>query len=61
MLRTHVRAGLGREVGESALTDLRNLYRGANYQVDESVGRLLDALDRQIGRASSRERVFRAV
>jgi len=46
MLRTHVRAGLGREVGESALADLRNLYRGANYQVDESVGRLLDELER---------------
>jgi uncharacterized sulfatase len=46
MLRTHARAGLGREVGTSALADLRNLYRGANYQVDESVGRLLDALER---------------
>ncbi|MFC7154963.1 sulfatase-like hydrolase/transferase [Halomarina halobia] len=44
MLRAHLRAGLGREVGDRALADLRTCYDGAAHQVDASVGRLLDAL-----------------
>jgi arylsulfatase A-like enzyme len=44
MLLAHTRTGLGRNVGERTLTDLRMLYQGAVRQVDASIGRLLDAL-----------------
>ncbi|MFB6155420.1 MAG: sulfatase-like hydrolase/transferase [Haloferacaceae archaeon] len=46
-LRAHVRAGLGRGVEESTLADLRALYRAATAQVDDGVGRVLDALERR--------------
>ncbi|WP_458207769.1 sulfatase-like hydrolase/transferase [Haladaptatus sp. NG-SE-30] len=45
MLRAHARAGLGREVGESTLSELQTLYRAAIRQVDESVGRILSSLE----------------
>ncbi|WP_224332639.1 sulfatase [Haloprofundus halobius] len=45
MLLAHTRTGLGREVGDRTLADLRTLYQGAVRQVDASVGRVLDALD----------------
>jgi arylsulfatase A-like enzyme len=45
MLLAHARTGLGREVGEGTLADLRMLYQGAVRQVDASVGRLLEALE----------------
>ena len=44
MLHAHTRTGLGLEVGERTLADLRTLYRAAVRQVDASVGRLLDTL-----------------
>lgn len=44
MLLAHARAGLGREVGERTLADLRTLYQATVRQVDASVGRVLDAL-----------------
>ncbi|MFB6164743.1 MAG: sulfatase-like hydrolase/transferase [Haloarculaceae archaeon] len=47
MLRAHARAGLGRDVTERTLADLRALYRGAIRQIDDSVGRVLAALERQ--------------
>ncbi|GAA5049085.1 sulfatase-like hydrolase/transferase [Haladaptatus pallidirubidus] len=47
MLRAHLRAGLGREVGDDTLSDLESLYRAAVRQVDASVGRVLSALDRR--------------
>ncbi|WP_049972418.1 sulfatase-like hydrolase/transferase [Haladaptatus cibarius] len=47
MLRAHLRAGLGREVGDDTLSDLKSLYRATVRQVDESVGRVLSALDRR--------------
>jgi uncharacterized sulfatase len=46
LLRSHVRAGLGREVTDRALESLWTLYRAACRQVDRSVGRLLDSLER---------------
>jgi arylsulfatase A-like enzyme len=45
MLLAHAWTGLGREVGEGTLADLRLLYQGAVRQVDASIGRLLDALE----------------
>jgi arylsulfatase A-like enzyme len=47
MLRAHARAGLGREVGETTLAELRSLYQAAVRQVDENVGRVLSALERE--------------
>jgi arylsulfatase A-like enzyme len=44
LLRAHLRTGLGRDVGEQTLGDLRALYRGAIRQVDASIGRLREAL-----------------
>ncbi|MEF8782783.1 MAG: sulfatase-like hydrolase/transferase [Haloarculaceae archaeon] len=44
LLRAHLRTGLGRDVGEQTLADLRALYRGAVRQVDASIGRLRGAL-----------------
>ncbi|HMB50012.1 MAG TPA: sulfatase-like hydrolase/transferase [Natronoarchaeum rubrum] len=45
MLRAHLRAGLGREVGDGTLADLESLYRATVQQVDDSVERVLSALD----------------
>ncbi|WP_458189369.1 sulfatase-like hydrolase/transferase [Haladaptatus sp. NG-WS-4] len=45
MLRAHAKAGLGKEVGQSTLDELQLLYRAAIRQVDESVGRVLSALE----------------
>ncbi|WP_224447646.1 sulfatase [Haloprofundus salilacus] len=45
MLLAHTRTGLGWEVGDRTLSDLRTLYQGAVRQVDASIGRVLDALD----------------
>ena len=44
MLLAHTRTGLGWDVGERTLADLRTLYQAAVRQVDASIGRLLDAL-----------------
>ncbi|MFB6250613.1 MAG: sulfatase [Halobellus sp.] len=44
MLHAHTRTGLGWEVGERTLSDLRTLYQAAARQVDASVGRLLESL-----------------
>jgi uncharacterized sulfatase len=44
LLRSHVNAGLGRQVTDGALDSLWTLYRAALRQVDESVGRLLATL-----------------
>lgn len=44
MLLAHARAGLGRNVGERTLSDLRTLYQATVRQVDASIGRVLDAL-----------------
>jgi len=44
MLLAHTRTGLGREVGEGTLADLRMLYQAAVRQVDASIGRLLQTL-----------------
>lgn len=44
MLLAHVRAGLGRDVGERTLSDLRTLYQATVRQVDASIGRVLDTL-----------------
>ena len=44
MLNAHARTGLGWDVGERALADLRTLYQAATYQIDASIGRLLEAL-----------------
>jgi uncharacterized sulfatase len=52
MLRAHVNAGLGREVDDRALGDLRTLYHGAAHQVDASIGRVLDQL-RAAGRGDA--------
>jgi len=45
MLLAHAQTGLGREVGERTLSNLRTLYQGAVRQVDASVGRLLASLE----------------
>lgn len=45
-IRAHLRAGLGRSVSEQTLSALRTLYRGATRQVDGSLSRLLDTLER---------------
>ncbi len=44
MLLAHTKTGLGWEVGERTLADLRTLYQGAVRQVDASIGRLREAL-----------------
>jgi arylsulfatase A-like enzyme len=44
MIHAHTRTGLGWEVGERTLADLRTLYQAAVRQVDASVGRLLETL-----------------
>ncbi|MEF8785277.1 MAG: sulfatase-like hydrolase/transferase [Haloarculaceae archaeon] len=44
MLHAHTRTGLGWEVGERTLADLRTLYQAAVRQVDASIGRLLETL-----------------
>ncbi|ADJ15985.1 sulfatase [Halalkalicoccus jeotgali B3] len=44
MLLAHARAGLGRDVGERTLADLRTLYQATVRQVDASIGRVLEAL-----------------
>ena len=44
MLLAHTHTGLGWEVGDRTLADLRTLYQAGVRQVDASVGRLLDAL-----------------
>jgi arylsulfatase A-like enzyme len=46
MLIAHVRTGLGWSVGDRTLADLRTLYQGAVRQVDASLDRLLDSLDK---------------
>ncbi len=45
MLHAHTRTGLGWEVGERTLAELRTLYQAAVRQVDASVGRLLETLE----------------
>ena len=47
MLQAHARAGLGAQVGEETLADLRSLYHAAVHQVDASVNRVLAALEAQ--------------
>ena len=44
MLLAHTRTGLGREVGDRTLNDLRTLYQAAVRQVDASIGRLRNTL-----------------
>ena len=44
MIHAHTRTGLGWEVGDRTLADLRTLYRAAVRQVDDSIGRLLGTL-----------------
>jgi len=44
MLHAHTRTGLGWDVDERTLSELRTLYRAATRQVDASIGRLLDAV-----------------
>jgi arylsulfatase A-like enzyme len=44
MLHAHTRTGLGLEVGEETLTDLRTLYQAAVRQIDASIGRVLESL-----------------
>ncbi len=44
MIHAHTRTGLGWDVGERTLSDLRTLYRATVRQVDASVGRLLETL-----------------
>jgi len=45
MIRAHLRTGLGLEVNDGMLSDLRDLYDATVHQVDASIGRLLDTLD----------------
>lgn len=45
MFAAHVRAGLGRGVGERTLEGLRTLYRATLRQVDASLGRVLESLE----------------
>ncbi|WP_048075213.1 sulfatase [Haloquadratum walsbyi] len=44
MLLAHTQTGLGREVGERTLKDLRTLYHAAVRQVDASIGRIRETL-----------------
>jgi len=44
MLHAHTRTGLGWDVGERTLGDLRTFYRAAVRQVDASIGRILETL-----------------
>ncbi|MFC4988724.1 sulfatase [Saliphagus infecundisoli] len=44
MIHAHTRTGLGWEVGDRTLSDLRTLYQATARQVDASIGRLLEAL-----------------
>ena len=44
MLHAHTRTGLGWEVDDRTLRELRTLYQAATRQVDDSIGRVLDAL-----------------
>ena len=44
MLRAHTRTGLGLDVGEQTLADLRMLYQAAVRQVDASIGRVMESL-----------------
>ena len=44
MLHAHTRTGLGWEVDERTLRELRTLYQAAARQVDGSIGRVLDSL-----------------
>ena len=44
MLHAYTRTGLGWEVGEQTLWDLRTLYQAVVRQVDASIGRLVDTL-----------------
>ena len=44
MVVAHTKTGLGLEVGERTLGDLRTLYQGAVRQVDASIGRLRETL-----------------
>jgi arylsulfatase A-like enzyme len=44
LLLAHARTGLGWDVGERTLADLRTLYQAATRQVDASIGRLLEGL-----------------
>ena len=44
MIHAHTRTGLGWEVGERTLSDLRTLYQAAVRQVDASIGRFLSTL-----------------
>ena len=43
-LRTHLMAGLGRQLDDPSLAQLRSLYRGAVRQVDDSIARVLEHL-----------------
>ncbi|MFB6079917.1 MAG: sulfatase [Haloferacaceae archaeon] len=45
MLWAHVRTGLGHQVGDRTLATLRTLYRAAIRQADDSLSRVLAALD----------------
>ncbi|WP_280536394.1 sulfatase [Halopenitus sp. POP-27] len=44
MIHAHTRTGLGWEVGDRTLSELRTLYQAAVRQVDASIGRLLETL-----------------
>ncbi|QHS15839.1 sulfatase [haloarchaeon 3A1-DGR] len=44
MIHAHTRTGLGWEVGDRTLRELRTLYQAAVRQVDASIGRLLETL-----------------
>lgn len=44
MFQAHVRTGLGWEVGDRTLNDLRTLYQAAVRQIDASVGRIMETL-----------------
>jgi arylsulfatase A-like enzyme len=44
MLHAHTRTGLGWEVDERTLGELRTLYQAATRQVDDSIGRVLASL-----------------
>jgi len=45
LVRAHARTGLGWEVDDATLADLRTLYEATVRQVDDSLGRLRAALD----------------